>query len=75
LPAGVLPACSIANDPDAFARAVCVRLDQSPAERRAIANRAALDSLTWEKRLARLPDLLLEATGRPAIARRRVSGT
>jgi sugar transferase (PEP-CTERM/EpsH1 system associated) len=66
LPPSVLPACSVADDPHAFAAAICDRLAQSPAERRAIAHRATLDELTWEKRLAQLPSVLALAAARKA---------
>ena len=66
LPPGVLPACSVADDPDAFAAAICDRLAQSPGERREIASRATLDDLTWERRLAKLPNLLALAIARNA---------
>jgi glycosyltransferase involved in cell wall biosynthesis len=66
LPPSVLPACSVADDPHAFAAAICDRLAQSPAERREIAHRATLDELTWEKRLAQLPNVLALAAARKA---------
>jgi glycosyltransferase involved in cell wall biosynthesis len=75
LPSEVLPACTVADEPDAFAAAINGLLNRSPAERRAIAQRANLESLTWEKRLGRLPDLLAEAASKGAETRRRLSGT
>jgi sugar transferase (PEP-CTERM/EpsH1 system associated) len=61
LPLEVLPACTIASEPSAFADAVVNLLRRSAAERRQLAARASLESLTWENRLRRLPELLANA--------------
>lgn len=62
LPPEVMRACAVAESPEAFAAAVCERLALSPAERRAIAGSAALDSLTWDERLKPVQGILESAT-------------
>jgi glycosyltransferase involved in cell wall biosynthesis len=61
LPAEVLPACSVADTADAFADHVIGLLSRSAADRRAIAERAPLDVLCWERRLAPLDSILSAA--------------
>jgi len=72
LPAESTTACRVAKGPDAFATAILHMLNRTPAERRAIAMHANLSALAWDRRLARLVDILHEAAGfraaRPALA-------
>lgn len=63
LPPAVAPATEVASSPDAFAEAVLRLFAQSPAERRALAARAALETLTWPARLARLAPIFKAAMG------------
>lgn len=58
LPAEVLPACLVADAAGAFADQVIALLSRSAADRRAIAERAALESLSWARRLAPLDSIL-----------------
>src|SRR6185295_6415070 len=72
LPIESATACRVAKDADAFATAILDLLNRTPAERRAIAMHANLSALGWDKRLARLVDILHDAAGfraaRPALA-------
>lgn len=70
LPAEILPACAVADEPQAFADRVIELLGQSAGERRDRAQRANLARLSWEHRLARLPQLLSEAAANRGIRRR-----
>jgi polysaccharide biosynthesis protein PslH len=58
LPATVLPACRVAESAPAFAAAIVESLRATPESRRAIVDRIDLTPLSWERRLAPLPDLL-----------------
>ena len=51
LPDDVRPACACGEDPRTFADALLTLLDQPASERRARANRASLESLTWDSTL------------------------
>jgi polysaccharide biosynthesis protein PslH len=51
LPAEVLPACSVEESPDRIAAAIVALLRRSPQERRAQAETARLDELTWDAKL------------------------
>jgi glycosyltransferase involved in cell wall biosynthesis len=64
LPATIADACVAAETTDALANAIVGLLDQSPEQRRAIAARAHVDTLTWERQLANVPAILAEAAGR-----------
>jgi sugar transferase (PEP-CTERM/EpsH1 system associated) len=64
LPDNVLPACLATADPTEFAAAVVGLLDCSPAERRAVADRADLRSLAWDTQLASLIPILDAAVRR-----------
>ena len=61
LPGEVESACVAAEGPAAFAEALVMLLDASPAERRARAERADVNALSWEKRLEPLKDILTNA--------------
>ncbi len=61
LPEEVLPACSVAGTPEAFADAIVALLETPPAARRAQAGRAASASLSWDRSLEPLIALLEEA--------------
>jgi sugar transferase (PEP-CTERM/EpsH1 system associated) len=70
LPHQVLPACRIANTPDAFAAAIIELLSLSPGARRRETARAGLASLGWQTRLAPLVALVESAASeRTDIAR------
>ena len=58
LPPSVHQGCEVASDPDAFAAAIVRRLQDPPEARRALAARAALEPLAWEKQLAPMLDLI-----------------
>lgn len=64
LPDVVRPACPVAADANAFARALLDLLDAPPAMRRGRVAPEALRSLTWEERLASLMPTLERAAGR-----------
>ncbi len=65
VPAAIRPACAVADSPGTFASAVAGWLDVPGPSRRAAADRADLDSLSWAARLASLEDLLREAARTP----------
>ena len=67
LPPEVRVACVEAQTTDAFAGALIRLLKLSPEERRALAGAAALDALTWERKLVKLEGLVAEAAlrGKP----------
>jgi sugar transferase (PEP-CTERM/EpsH1 system associated) len=65
LPAEVDPACMVAATADSFAASVLTLLETSPATRRATAERANLQSLSWERQLEPLFDLLESAAVSP----------
>jgi sugar transferase (PEP-CTERM/EpsH1 system associated) len=69
LPSAVAPACTVANEPEAFASAIIGLLQKYPAERRAIAQAADLSSLGWEAQLSPLVALLEELADRTATPR------
>ena len=73
LPREVTPACWIADSPVAFADAVLALLARTPAERRQLAGRAAIEGLDWTLRLTQIPALLREAIGRHDRDHRRVA--
>jgi sugar transferase (PEP-CTERM/EpsH1 system associated) len=58
LPPEVSPACVRADDVDAFAYQIRRLLSMSGCERNAVARRARLDALDWERRLAALESIL-----------------
>jgi polysaccharide biosynthesis protein PslH len=64
LPRDVLPGCHTEESSEAVAQAICGLLARSPEERRAIAARASLESLTWRAQLAPFYDILQTAAGR-----------
>lgn len=64
LPPEVLPACIVTSDAEAYAAAVVRLLDLPADERRAMADRARLDLLTWQSRLASLAPILESAVAR-----------
>lgn len=61
LPEAIRPACSAADGAPALADALVRLLELSPPERRAIANRADMRALTWERQLAPVEGLLRAA--------------
>jgi glycosyltransferase involved in cell wall biosynthesis len=64
LPATIADACVAAETADALADAIVGLLEHSPEQRRALAARAHVDALTWERQLARVPEILAEAARR-----------
>jgi sugar transferase (PEP-CTERM/EpsH1 system associated) len=66
LPPEVMPACRVAAAAGEFAGALVSALALSPAERRAVAGSARLDSLGWERRLGPLMDAVERACGTAA---------
>lgn len=58
LPGQVLPGCVAATDAAGFAAAVLGVLDLAPAQRRAMADRADLRSLSWDSQMASLIPIL-----------------
>jgi glycosyltransferase involved in cell wall biosynthesis len=64
LPATIADACVAGDTADALADAIVGRLEQSPEQRRALAARARVDALTWERQLAPVAAILAEAAGR-----------
>jgi len=58
LPHNVLPACVAAADAREYAAAVVSLLDRSATERRAMADRADIQSLSWANQLASLMPIL-----------------
>ena len=64
LPADILPGCIAGADAGEFATAVLDLLDRRPAERRAIADRASVASLSWNAQLATLMPILNAAARR-----------
>ncbi len=61
LPAVVLPACVVADEPSLFAQALVEQLALTPPQRRAVASRADLSSLSWEACLTPFRAILEEA--------------
>ncbi|HUU32482.1 MAG TPA: TIGR03087 family PEP-CTERM/XrtA system glycosyltransferase [Vicinamibacterales bacterium] len=66
LPDDVASGCAVADDPEAFARAVVKLLDLTPGERRTIAAGVDLTGLSWQAPRAQLVDLVRTAAGRRA---------
>jgi sugar transferase (PEP-CTERM/EpsH1 system associated) len=64
LPPEVRPACVEASTADGFAARLVEWLQLSAAKRRAIASSAALDELSWDRRLAGLRSLMESAADR-----------
>ena len=58
LPPQVLGGCRVADDADSMAGAILTLFRQSADNRRMLASRAGVDRLSWQRQLARLPDLL-----------------
>jgi sugar transferase (PEP-CTERM/EpsH1 system associated) len=58
LPGNILPGCLAASDAGEFAAAVLGLLDRDAAERRAMADRADVRSLSWDRQLASLLPIL-----------------
>lgn len=71
IPREVAPACSVAQTAEMFAAAVTELLTLTPHARRARAQSANLDGLTWERSLAPLVGALQDAASHGAAARRR----
>jgi len=61
LPAAARAACIAAEDSESFAGAILSLLKTNPLDRRRIARRADLSSLSWERQLQPLLDLLAYA--------------
>jgi sugar transferase (PEP-CTERM/EpsH1 system associated) len=61
LPDALMPACVVANSPEQFANAIVALLERSGCDRRAIAGRANLSSLSWDAALAPLVSELTRA--------------
>lgn len=65
LPTEVHTACRVADSRQAFADEILELLMMSGSERRAVAARARLDSMSWEAQLSPLSDLLRQASRHP----------
>jgi glycosyltransferase involved in cell wall biosynthesis len=63
LPPTIGDACVAAASTESLVDAIVNLLQRSPAERRALANRARVTDLTWDRQLAAVPALLDEAAG------------
>jgi hypothetical protein len=61
LPSEVVPACSVADTAETFAREILRLLDLAPAERRALAARADVRSFDWDCTLSGLQAIVTEA--------------
>jgi sugar transferase (PEP-CTERM/EpsH1 system associated) len=61
LPSAVSTACSVAEGADAFAQQVIYWIGATPSERRRIAEQVDFRNLTWERTLAPVRPILLEA--------------
>lgn len=70
LPREVMAACRVARSAEAFAASLIDLLSLGPQARHAIAARADLDALTWERQLAPLCGMLEDAACRSAEALR-----
>jgi sugar transferase (PEP-CTERM/EpsH1 system associated) len=66
LPPEIVPAVEVAAAPQEFAEAVLALFERSPAERRAIAGRAAVGALAWPARLETLSAIIAAAHTRRA---------
>jgi polysaccharide biosynthesis protein PslH len=65
LPVEIAPACVPAEGPKAFADAILRLLEMTPAERRGMAGRADVQSISWERRLAPLREILRSVVDQP----------
>jgi hypothetical protein len=63
LPAGVRPACRVANGAADFAGAIRDLLRRSKEDLRTIASRASFDELAWETCLAPVGGILARVAG------------
>jgi len=61
LPDQIMGACVVEDDAARFAGALVALLDESPADRRAVAERADLQALEWSTQLAPLQGILRDA--------------
>jgi sugar transferase (PEP-CTERM/EpsH1 system associated) len=64
LPRLILPGCSVADSPQAFADAVLRYLDWTPEQRRNCALAVDFASLSWDRTLARVHEILAQAASR-----------
>lgn len=64
LPAEVSPACVVADDPASFADAVVALFQMRPSARRDLAGTAALEPLTWPRRLEGFADIFRDAAAK-----------
>jgi len=64
VPPEVRPACVVADGPEAFAEALVRLLGRAPEERRRLASRADVISISWDRRLAGLQETLAGAIRR-----------
>jgi hypothetical protein len=67
LPPEVRAACAEAQTPEGFAASLVSLLALSPEGRRQLAGTAALDALTWDRRLANLEALFAAAASRNGV--------
>ncbi len=65
LPASIARACRVGDDTASLARAIVELLALTPAARRAVADTAELDGLTWERQMAAVPAIIADAAGAP----------
>jgi sugar transferase (PEP-CTERM/EpsH1 system associated) len=63
LPDQIMRACVVEDDAARFAGALIALLDESPADRRAVVERADLHALEWSTQLAPLQGILRDAIG------------
>jgi sugar transferase (PEP-CTERM/EpsH1 system associated) len=75
LPDAVKPACVAASGARDLADAIVSLLDMTPAARHALVQSAAIDALTWERRLAPLQGILRDAATRQRDERPGTRGT
>jgi hypothetical protein len=64
LPPLVLSACRVAGTPQAFADAVLRYLESTPEQRRALALAVDFRSLSWDRALAPVHEILAQAASR-----------
>jgi hypothetical protein len=64
LPSLVLSACRVGASPQAFADAVLTYLELTPEQRRELALAVDFGSLSWERTLAPVHDILAQASSR-----------
>ena len=72
LPSAVLPAVTIADDPDSFADALVRLLRRPPAERQDVMRSLRLESIDWSATLAPLEGILRSVAESGLIGRDRV---